>query len=271
VLDLTAIRAAIFDMDGVLWRGSQTLNGAPATLDFLRAQVIPFTLATNNSSRSVAEYVARCADGGLIVTADQIVTSAVVTAEAIARDYPSGTPILVIGSESLAASLAACGYPIDEARAQIVIVGLDVNITYSKLSGALRRLLAGADFIGTNADPTFPLPDGLAPGAGSLIAALETAAGRPARIMGKPHPAMFLTALSRLGTTANETLLIGDRLDTDILGAQQAGLRTALVLTGVTTPADLARADQPIQPEAVFADLIALRTAWEAARQRSRS
>ena len=131
------------------------------------------------------------------------------------------------------------------------------------LTIGLRCLLNGADFIGTNADPTFPATDGLAPGAGSLIAALETASGRKARIMGKPAPAMFRAALARLGTDAAQTLMIGDRLDTDILGAQQAGLPAALVLTGVTTRAALDAPGQLIQPDGVFDDLVALQTAWD--------
>ena len=261
--DLRTIRGAVLDMDGVLWRGIETIPGAVDMLDFLRAHAIPFVLATNNSSRSVAEYVTRCADAGFSVTADQIITSAVVTIDTLVREYPAETPIYVIGSQSLADGLTARGYPIASNTAQIVIVGLDVNVTYQKLSEALRHLLAGADLIGTNADPTFPIPNGFALGAGSLVAALETAAGRKARIMGKPYPAMFVAAVDRLGSSVANTLMIGDRLDTDILGAQQAGLPAALVLTGVTTRADLSRADQPIKLDAVFDDLIALRESWQ--------
>ena len=263
--DLAAMRAVLLDMDGVLWRGAETIPGAPEFIDFLRARHIPFGLATNNSSRDLDEYVSRCAQAGITVTSEQIISSGLVTADELARNYPVGTPIHVVGSASLSASLVARGYPLaaDPYDAQVLIVGIDTAITYQKLTVAMRCVLNGAAFIGTNSDATFPAADGLSIGAGSLIAAIENATGQKAQIMGKPAPAMFRTALSKLGTDAAQTLMIGDRLDTDILGAQQSGLRAAAVLTGVTSEAELNAPGQPIKPDAVYADLFVLRAIWE--------
>lgn len=257
-LELTAIRGVVLDMDGVLWRGTDVIPGAPEFVSFLRARHIPYELATNNSTKSVMDYVARCQSLGIAVDAGQIITSSVVTADELQRNHPAGTPIYVIGSIRLTELLTERGYVIDPLAAKVVVVGLDVNITYEKLTHALRRLLAGAEFIGTNGDVTIPQTDGLAPGSGSLIAALQTASGRIARLMGKPQPAMFQSALARLGCTPDGALMIGDRLDTDIFGAQSVGFKTALVLTGVSQRTDIGA----VQPDAVYDDLFALCAAW---------
>jgi 4-nitrophenyl phosphatase len=259
-LDLNTIRGVVMDMDGVLWRGSDVIPGAPEFLNFLAERGIAYGLATNNSTRTVAEYVSRCQAMGLPARADQIITSSLVTATAMTRNYPPGMPIYVIGSTSLAEMLSGCGFEIDAATAKAVVVGLDVHLTYEKLGTALRRLLDGADFIATNADASIPTPDGLAPGAGSIVAALETASGRKALVMGKPQETMFKVAVERLGGHPAHTLMIGDRLDTDIAGAQQAGLRAALVLTGASRRDEIGT----IQPDAVFADLQELRASWSA-------
>jgi 4-nitrophenyl phosphatase len=151
------------------------------------------------------------------------------------------------------------GYVIDPDNAKVVIVGLDVTLTYDKLKIAGKRLLTGADFIGTNGDLTLPTADGISPGNGSILAALQAMTGRVPRLMGKPEPAMFHSALKRLSSAPDRTLMIGDRLDTDILGAQQAGLRTALVLTGIS------RADEvgPIVPDGIYDSLATLCAAWQ--------
>lgn len=257
-LTLKTVQGVVLDMDGVLWRGTETISGAPEFIEFLQARGIPFGLASNNSSKSITEYIERCRLAGINVSAEQIITSAVVTADELVCVYPAGTPIYVIGSSSLVELLTSQGYVINPKTAKVVVVGLDVNITYEKLTFALRCLLEGADFIGTNADASIPTSSGLAPGSGSLIAALQTASGRVARLMGKPQPTMFRSTVRRLGCTPEQTLMIGDRLDTDILGAQQAGLRTALVLTGVSQRSDIGT----VMPDAVYDDLFALRAAW---------
>jgi 4-nitrophenyl phosphatase len=141
-------------------------------------------------------------------------------------------------------------------------VGLDFAVTYDKLKIATLLIRAGADFIGTNGDRTFPLPEGLVPGNGSILAAIESATDKKPLVIGKPEAAMFEVALLRMGTTPQQTLMIGDRLETDILGAQRAGLKAALVLTG-TTSAQLA-SSSTIQADGVFASLADVYEAWAA-------
>ncbi len=257
--DFRAIDGVVLDMDGVLWRSAEILPGVPDFFLFLRARGIPFVLATNNSSRNVQEYVARASSLGIPVGDDQVVTSGQVTAEELARSHPRGTPVYVIGSESLANLLMEHGYVIDPGHARVVVVGLDVKFTYEKLRTAGRLILAGADFIGTNGDRTLPMPDGLAPGNGSILAAIQAMTGCAPRLMGKPEAAMFHAALKRLKTPPDRTLMIGDRLDTDIAGALRAGLRAALVLSGVSGAGDVGS----IVPDAVYDDLGALYTAWK--------
>ncbi len=248
-------------MDGVVWRSTEILPGVPDFFLFLKNRGIPYILATNNSSRNIDEYVARVTSIGIPIDAEQIVTSGVVTADEMVRTYPAGMPIYVVGSESLIALLTGCGYVNDPGAAKVVVVGLDVKFTYEKLQIAGRRILAGADFIGTNGDKTLPMPDGISPGNGSILAAIQTMTGRAPRLMGKPEPAMFQVALRHLNldTKPEHALMIGDRLDTDIAGAQRAGLRAAMVLTGISGIADIGS----VVPDGVFADLAALHTAWK--------
>lgn len=256
MLDWKAIRAVVMDMDGVLWRGSLVLPGAREWLDHLRARAIPFALATNNSSKEPADYVVKLAELGLgAVEPAQIVTSGIATLNYVQQHYPIGTPVHVLGGDGLKALLAGAGYPFAD-QAGVVVVGIDFNLTYARLKQATLLIRAGAHFIGTNADATFPMADGLAPGAGSLLAALRTATGVDPLIMGKPNPPVFTAALAALGTSAEHTVMIGDRYDTDIEGARAVGMKTALVLTGVTTQADLDRVTPP--PDGVYVDLMAL-------------
>lgn len=257
-LDLNNIDAVILDMDGVMWRGTETLPGVPDFFLFLGERHIPYVMATNNATRSAMDYVSRIGNLGVPVSAEQIITSALVTAEELGRNYPPGTPIYVVGSPRLIELLVERGYDIDPDNAKVVVAGLDVTLTYDKLRIAGQRILSGAEFIGTNGDRTLPTADGLVPGAGTIIAALEAMTDRKARLMGKPEPTMFYTALKHLGTAPDRTLMIGDRLDTDIEGAHRAGLRTVLVLTGVSQRADIGQ----IVPDGVYEGLSDLHEAW---------
>jgi 4-nitrophenyl phosphatase len=248
-------------MDGVLWRRGVALPGVAEFFVFVRQRQIPFALATNNSMRTVEDYVEKLNSLGVPAGPEQVITSAVAAADYISQRYPTDTPVYIIGENGIRQALAHRGFREDWHRAQLVVVGLDEDLTYRKLSLAVLRIHKGADFIGTNADSSFPIPDGIAPGAGSLLAAIQAATGVKPLIIGKPERAMFDVAVQRLGTPAGQTLMIGDRLETDILGAQKAGLKTALVLTGVTTP-EQAQSD-PIQADFVFQSLVDLRQAWE--------
>jgi 4-nitrophenyl phosphatase len=261
-IPFTSIRAVILDMDGVLWRGSEILPGVADFFAFLQQRAIPFALATNNSTKTVNTYVERLNSIGIPAGSTQVVTSAVATAEYVRSHYPPDTPVYIIGQEGIRQALAEQGFRNDPDQAQVVVVGIDFDINYEKLKTATLRIRAGADFIGTNGDRTFPLPEGLVPGNGSLLAAIEAATDVMPTIIGKPETAMFEVALNRMGTPPVQTLMVGDRLETDILGAQRAGLYSALVLTGITSAGQAHTAG--IQADGVFDDLSSVYTIWAA-------
>jgi len=251
---LRQIRAIISDMDGVLWRGNEPLPGLQAFFDWLDAAQMDFVLATNNSSRAPRSYVEKLATMGIYgVAPQQILTSGSVTVSRLQADYPDGADVYVVGGAGLVQQLRQAGFRLVESGAQVVVCGIDFELSYSKLKRATLLVRRGARFIGTNPDASFPAPEGLVPGAGSILALLEVATGSAPTVMGKPARAMFDVALQRLQTSPSETLMIGDRISTDIAGAQALGIQTALVMTGVETAQSL-RASA-VAPDAVFAGL----------------
>lgn len=256
-----AIQHLIIDMDGVLWRGTQVIPGAPGFIRFLRERGIGFVLATNNSTKTVEQYVDKLAGFGTAVAPHEIITSAVATADYLAGLAGPGTPVYVIGGNGLRQALAQRGFVLDSRQARFVVVGQDLDLTFEKLRRATLLIRAGAGFIGSNPDKTFPSEEGIIPGAGAILAALETATGVRPVIVGKPEPIMFQQALKRLGGTRDDTAVLGDRLETDILGGQRAGLKTILVLSGVTTEHDLAVSE--IKPDWVFWGVDELRQKWD--------
>ena len=263
---LDQIKAVITDMDGVLWRGSQALPGLRDFFDCLRGAGIDFALATNNSRTTPADYTRKLAGMGVPgIEARHIVTSGTATASYLQERYPSGTGIFVVGGDGLKQILIQAGFTLVEQEAALVVSGIDFDLTYHKLERAALLIRAGAAFIGTNPDPSFPSPTGLVPGAGSILALIAAATGQQPTIIGKPERGMFEAALRQMSASANETLMIGDRISTDIQGAQALGIKTALVLTGVESEASLAAS--PVQPDLVFAGLPELVEALTAARR----
>lgn len=252
--------AFIFDMDGVLYRGKQALPGVNEIIAALEARGLPYLLATNNSTATPADYVRRMAGYGVTVTESHLQTSATATRDYLKRELPDGAVLLPIGAPALTEQLqAGTTFKITDDPAEdvaAVVVGLDQGFTYESMTRAMKAIRNGARFIATNADATLPVEDGVLPGAGTMIAAIATASGRQPTVIGKPETLMMTSAVAQLGTSASKTVMIGDRLDTDILAAARAGLTTALVLTGVTTRNDLAGSD--IVPDYVFTDLPAI-------------
>jgi 4-nitrophenyl phosphatase len=213
-------------------------------------------LATNNASRTPKQYVQRLNDLGVHVEAWQVINSAHAVTNYLSQQYPTGGNVYVIGEVGITEALAEKGFSTGEENALAVVVGIDRQLSYDKLCRATLLIRSGVPFIGTNPDRTFPVPEGLIPGAGAILAAIETATYVKPLIMGKPSPAMYQLALERLGTSPAETLVVGDRLETDIAGAQAIGCRTALVLSGVSTETD-AIAWQP-PPDIIAKDLASL-------------
>lgn len=254
---MTEITAIVSDMDGVLWRGDQPLPGLSEFFAFLRQRELPFMLATNNSSKSPAEYVAKLKRMGVEgVPENAILTSGIATAVYLSERYPAGTRVYVVGGNGLRQAMMDAGFILADSGVEIVVAGLDRQMTYDTLEEATFMIRNGAQFVGTNPDVTFPTERGQAPGAGSLLAALAAATGCQPLVIGKPYPPMFEAALERLGHPASHTLMIGDRLNTDIAGAANVGLQTALVLTGIATESDLVGASP--RPDAIYPDLLAL-------------
>ncbi|HEX6290094.1 MAG TPA: HAD-IIA family hydrolase [Herpetosiphonaceae bacterium] len=263
-LDLRAIRAVLFDMDGVLYRGAQALPGVNELLAFLEARRLPYACITNNASRTPEQFAANVQAMGLKIAPERIITSAIATNVYLRSVAPPGTPIYAVGMDGLIQPLFGDGYFVLEEQApSFVVVGADFEVTYAKLRAACLAIRAGATFVGTNPDKTFPAEDGIVPGCGALLAALEAATDQKPMIIGKPEPGMFIAALKLLEAQAPTTLVIGDRYDTDIVGGATAGLRTAMVLTGISTAAEAE--DGLVVPDAIVADLPELLRIWRVA------
>ncbi len=234
-MDFQKIKGLILDMDGVLWRGDQPLLDMQAFFASMDSFGIQVILATNNATKSVSQYQEKLRQFGVSLPANHIVNSAMSAAYYLKNKYPSGGPVFVVGESGLVTTLEDWGFHLAENDVLAVVAGLDRTITYAKLSSAAQLIRSGVEFIGTNPDLTFPSPNGLTPGAGSVLAFIEAGSGVKPIITGKPEPFMFDLALQRMGLAPDQVLAIGDRLDTDILGGQRAGCRTGVVLTGVAT------------------------------------
>ncbi|WP_286293599.1 HAD-IIA family hydrolase [Methylomarinovum tepidoasis] len=258
---LAGVRALIIDMDGVLWHGSQPLPGIREFFAALRARRLPFVLATNNASSTPAQYVAKLAGMGVKVSEDEILTSGIATAAWLAqRRDPASSRVYAIGEAGLTEPLRQQGFTLacshkegGDWQADVVVVGKDETLTWDKLATATLNLNRGAAFIGTNADVTLPMELGISHGNGAILAALTAATGREPTIIGKPEPELYRQALRRLEAAPEDVVAIGDRLETDIFGAVRAGIRSLMVLTGVSREADLAQVDY--RPDWILADI----------------
>lgn len=243
-------------MDGVIYRGSELIPSADDFIAKLQERGIPFSFLTNNSQRTRRDVVTRLARMGINVEERHVFTCAMATARFLARQKPCGTAY-VIGEGGLSYALHRNGYSIVDHEADYVVVGEGRSVTLEMLEVAIRLILNGAKLIATNLDPNCPTKSGLRPGAGATVAFLETATGRRALNIGKPSPLMMRAARKELNLAASETIMIGDTMDTDILGGMQMGYRTILVLSGGTREEDVALF--PYQPDMIIpsiADLV---------------
>lgn len=264
---LSELRGLIMDMDGVLYRGNEPTPGLVEFFRFLDARGIRYLLLTNNSTTLPGGYVRKLAGMGVAVPEASILTSGLVAKAYMQERYPAGTRLYGVCMDPLRDLLLdGTGYVWDDTTPQVVVSSGDFAVVYDKLRRACLAIRAGADWIATNTDKTLPTEEGLIPGAGALVAALVTATDREPIALGKPALPMMEYALARLGLTAAETGMIGDRLDTDILGGINAAMPTIMVLTGVSTREEAERG--PIRPDHLFADLPALQANWDAAGQK---
>lgn len=233
------IKSLIIDMDGVIWKSDAPIGDLAAIFARIRARGLKFVFATNNSTRTSEQYVAKLEEFGVDVELWQVVTSSQAAAHAMAQKFPPGAKVFMIGEDGLRIPLEERGFEIlsleDAPQANVVVMGLDRDITFQKAVEATLLVRSGVPFYATNPDKTFPTPRGLIPGAGAWYSIVTTATGVEPIVAGKPFPFLMDLSLKKLGTRNGETLVVGDRLDTDIAAGQRVGCPTALVLSGVAT------------------------------------
>lgn len=235
---LKNIKALVLDMDGVLWRENEPIGDLPGAFARFEKAGLKVILATNNATKSQKMFVEKLAGMGVHVSEDQIITSAMGVSYLLKKRFPNPGPIYAVGEIGLTTALENAGYTISDKDPMAVVAGVDRQITFEKLKKATLLIRQGVPFYGTNPDKTFPTPEGFIPGAGAILASLVAATDVEPIIAGKPSPTLYEFALDKLGTLPSETLAVGDRIETDIIGGQRAGLKTALVLSGVTTRAE---------------------------------
>jgi NagD protein len=230
----------LIDMDGVIYRGGQLIPGADRFINEIRKADVPFRFLTNNSQRTRRDVATRLQRLGIDVEPEHVYTCAMATARYLAGQEPGGTAY-VIGEGGLLTALHENGYAVVDRDPDYVVVGEGRTLTFEMVEAALKMILDGAKLIATNLDPNCPTESGMRPGCGATVAMLEAAAGVKAFSVGKPSPVMLRGARKELGLTTDQTVVIGDTMETDILGGVQLGFKTILVLSGGTRREDLDR------------------------------
>jgi 4-nitrophenyl phosphatase len=267
MIEIDDLAGLIIDMDGVLWHGNKPMDGLIEFFSELRISAIPFVLATNNASLTQQQYVDKLAGMGIDVEHSEILTSSMATAQYLIQHLPTDMRrVFVIGEDGLRQPLLELGFTLTnlyqvnqpgkgiyDQGADLVVSGLDRQLTWDKLATATLNINAGAQFFATNSDTTLPTELGEVMGNGGVLAALEAVTGVKPISIGKPAPILYQQALALLGTNRTNTVAIGDRLNTDILGAVNAGMRSIMVLTGVSKEQDIAELDY--EPTWVMSDI----------------
>lgn len=259
---------ALLDLDGVVYLGRDAITGAADALANARESGLRLAYVTNNASRTPAEVAKLLTGMAIPASPDDVITSAQAAAHLLADRLPAHSAVLVVGAEALADAVAACGLrPVRgaEDRPAAVVQGFDRGVGWVELAEAAVALRRGALWVATNADTTLPSDRGPLPGTGAMVAALRTATGLQPVVVGKPEVQLHADAVARTG--ADRPLVVGDRLDTDILGATRGGSDSLLVLTGISTAAELLMAGQDRRPTYVAADLAALCSAQPAVHE----
>lgn len=252
----SAYDVALVDLDGVVYLGGEPVPGAAAALEAARGHGMRLAFVTNNASRTPDDVAARLGRLGVAATPDEVVTSAQATATLLRSQLPAGAAVLVVGGVGLRRAVGEAGLRVVDTYADrpvAVAQGYTVDLNYRELAEAALAVRAGVLWVASNGDPTIPTPRGLLPGNGALVAAVAAATGRTPVIAGKPELPLHAEAVRRTG--ARHPLVVGDRLDTDVEGAVRAGTPSLLVLTGVTSPAELLTAPAGRRPSYVAPDL----------------
>ena len=254
--DRNAIECWLTDMDGVLVHEETPIPGAAKLLQQWRDQDKPYLVLTNNSIFTPRDLSARLAESGLVVPEERIWTSALATADFLAAQIPGGSAF-VIGEAGVTTALHEAGFIMTERSPDYVVIGETRNYSFEAITKAIRLIGDGSRFIVTNPDATGPSPDGPLPATGAVAALISKATGKEPYVVGKPNPMMFRSAMNKIGAHSENTGMIGDRMDTDIVAGIEAGLHTVLVLTGISDAAEIER--YPFRPDEILdsvADLL---------------
>ena len=238
MINFNEIKGFICDMDGVIYRGNQIIPGVREFIDWLHAENKKFLFLTNNSCYTPRELQQKLARMGLDVSEDHFYTSALATA-AFLKDQAPGCSVYAIGEAALFNALYDAGITMNDINPDYVVVGEGRTYSLETLTKATNLVLGGAKLIGANSDVTGPIEQGIAPACRALIAPIEMATGTQAYFCGKPNPLMMRTGLKLLGCHSAEAVMIGDRMDTDIISGLETGMSTVLVLSGISTPETL--------------------------------
>lgn len=224
----------ICDMDGVIYHGNKLLPGVIEFVDWLKAENKAFLFLTNSSERAPRELHQKLKRLGLEVNEDHFYTSALSTAAFLKQQSP-GSSVYVIGEPGLVGALYEAGFTMNEVNPEYVVLGETRSYSYDRIERAVALVRAGAKLIGTNPDLTGPVEGGIAPACKALMAPIELSTGRNAYYVGKPNPLMMRHGIQMLGVQEDDAIVIGDRMDTDIVAGTESGIDTVLVLSGVTT------------------------------------
>jgi NagD protein len=253
----------LIDMDGVIYRGGELIEGADRFIAELQSQDVPFLFLTNNSQRTRRDVAKKIERLGIRVSESHVYTCAMATARFLASQKPNGTAY-VIGEGGLLTALHKNGVSIVDKDPDYVVVGEGRSLNFEMAEQALRMILGGAKLVATNMDPNCPTQNGLRPGCGAVVAMLEAASGVKAFSVGKPSPIMLRAARKEMGLSTDETVVIGDTMETDILGGTQLEYKTILVLSGSTSEKDLR--NYAYQPDLIVPSLAELSHAEVQAR-----
>jgi len=230
---IKAKKAFISDMDGVLYHGNRLLPGVPEFVEWLKREGKKFLFLTNSSERTPRELKDKMHRLGIDVDENVFYTSALATANFLAWQKPGGTAF-VIGEAGLIHALYSAGYSVNNVNPDYVVIGETRSYNFEKIEQAVNLVLKGARLIGTNPDVTGPAESGIVPATRALVAPVELATSRTAYYVGKPNPLMMRIALRKLGCNREDTIIIGDRMDTDIIAGIESEIETLLVLSGIT-------------------------------------
>jgi len=255
------VSSVVMDLDGCVYKGSKLIEGSREAIDILRNIGVKVKFITNNATKTREEYKEKLVKFGINVSEDDILTSGYVTSIYLRKTYGK-SKVYPIGTTALSNELLKEGHEIVEwNNAEFVVVALDFNFNYRKLSNAVNAILKGAKLIATNMDPLLPTEEGFLPGAGSIVSAIEYATGRKAFLIGKPSK-VILEVASSIWKLGDDTVIVGDQIGTDIKSGNEIGWYTVLVLSGCTKAEDLKEIDEKMKPKLVLNNIFELAKKW---------